>query len=261
MKNKEFSGLFAFLFVVLLLNCGCVQEGAPETTTSTGRQTPSTVAGQAIIKSAQTPAGEILIDGSGMVLYTYKNDAKQASNCYDQCAVKWPPVYVDGEIRSSSSIKADIATSVRNDGRMQATYKGLPLYYYSGDQNPGDTNGDGLEGLWSLAVTGKVSSTNADEPSSTVPVATTAPDHKTINVNIQSFAFSPQEVKINRGDTVVWTNSDSAPHTVSSDSGKELDSGTLSKGQTFSHTFDSAGTFAYHCSNHPSMKAKVTTVA
>lgn len=80
---------------------------------------------------------------------------------------------------------------------------------------------------------------------------------KTYDVTIQGFAFSPFALKINKGDTVVWTNKDSAPHTVASDSGNELASDTLSNDQTYSHTFNQAGTFNYHCGVHLSMKARV----
>jgi len=82
----------------------------------------------------------------------------------------------------------------------------------------------------------------------------------TYNVNIQNLAFSPAALSINAGDTVIWTNNDNMQHTVTSDSGSELGSAALSKGQTYSHTFSAAGTFSYHCSIHTSMKASVTVV-
>jgi amicyanin len=77
------------------------------------------------------------------------------------------------------------------------------------------------------------------------------------DVAISGFAFSPAELSIKAGDTVTWTNEDSAPHTIISDSGNEIGSETLSNGQTYSHTFNTAGTFDYHCSIHKSMKAKI----
>ena len=83
---------------------------------------------------------------------------------------------------------------------------------------------------------------------------------KTYTVDIQGFAFNPPSLKINKGDTVVWTNKDSAPHTVVSDSGDELASDSLSNGQTYSHTFNQAGTFNYHCGVHLAMKASVEVV-
>ena len=77
------------------------------------------------------------------------------------------------------------------------------------------------------------------------------------NIEIKDFTFSPLELRIKQGETVVWTNNDNVKHTITSDSGSELNSEQLSKSQTYSHTFNTAGTFNYHCNLHPSMKAKI----
>lgn len=90
------------------------------------------------------------------------------------------------------------------------------------------------------------------------PASNTNPDQNTGNtVNIQGFAFSPSSLNVKVGDTVIWTNKDSAPHTVTSDSGSELASSSLSNRQTYSHTFNTAGTYNYHCNFHTSMKGQV----
>ena len=79
----------------------------------------------------------------------------------------------------------------------------------------------------------------------------------TKEVTIIDFGFMPKVLTIKAGDTVVWTNSDTTSHTITSDSGTELDSETLAVGQTYSHTFNTAGSFSYHCTIHPLMKAKI----
>jgi len=79
----------------------------------------------------------------------------------------------------------------------------------------------------------------------------------TVQVTIQNFAFSPQTITIAPGTKVIWTQMDSAPHTVTSDSGAPLDSPQLSSGQTYSYTFNKSGTYTYHCAVHPYMKATV----
>ena len=89
------------------------------------------------------------------------------------------------------------------------------------------------------------------------PTTNPPPGQSQNSVTISNFAFTPSELKVKVGDTVTWTNKDSAPHTVTSDSGSELASQSLSKGQTYSHTFSQAGTYSYHCSIHTGMKAKV----
>jgi plastocyanin len=78
----------------------------------------------------------------------------------------------------------------------------------------------------------------------------------TNKVSIANFNFSPSSLMVTKGATVTWTNNDSAPHTVTADDGS-FTSGTLNQGDTYSHTFDDAGTINYHCSIHPMMKASV----
>jgi plastocyanin len=94
---------------------------------------------------------------------------------------------------------------------------------------------------------------------SIVPGATTLTDT----------AVSPNPIQAKVGQTVVWTNDDSAFHTVTSgligaaDAGKLFDSGLTGptaltgKGKTFEHTFDTAGEIDYHCQLHPAMTGKV----
>ncbi|MDP3882043.1 MAG: cupredoxin family copper-binding protein [Nanoarchaeota archaeon] len=76
-------------------------------------------------------------------------------------------------------------------------------------------------------------------------------------VNIQNFDYSPREVRIQRGESVVWTNKDSVGHTVTSSSGNEIDSPLLGLGQNYSKTFTEAGEYSYYCSPHPNMQGKV----
>lgn len=90
---------------------------------------------------------------------------------------------------------------------------------------------------------------SAQPPANQTPPAVNA-------IRIIAFEFSPQAAMIKKGTTVTWTNQDSVSHTVTSDSGA-FASGQLSNGGTFSQTFNTAGTFDYHCSNHPSMKGRI----
>ena len=78
-----------------------------------------------------------------------------------------------------------------------------------------------------------------------------------LNIKIKNFAFSPKELRIKAGDEVLWTNQDSASHTVTSESGSELDSGTLSLNEEYSYNFSTAGSYDYYCALHPSMKGKI----
>jgi len=94
------------------------------------------------------------------------------------------------------------------------------------------------------------------QPSQSAPVqpASTA---KTVSVAIKSFKFTPADITVNVGDTIVWTNEDSVPHTVESPDGT-LRSNELSKGDTYKHTFAKAGEYNYICGIHHSMHGSVT---
>lgn len=82
----------------------------------------------------------------------------------------------------------------------------------------------------------------------------------TQSVAITNFAFTPANLTVAVGDTVVWTNNATGtPHTVTStDSSGALASGNLAAGATYSKTFAAAGTFAYACSIHPQMVGSIT---
>ena len=76
-------------------------------------------------------------------------------------------------------------------------------------------------------------------------------------VIIENFTFSPDTLTVPVGTQVTWENRDDIPHTVTSDDKTTFASTLLDTGDTFSFTFDAAGTFDYFCSVHPMMTAKV----
>lgn len=78
-----------------------------------------------------------------------------------------------------------------------------------------------------------------------------------VSVNIMNFAFQPTPLTIPVGTTVVWTNQDSVSHTATSDTAGVFDTGVLAKGQSGKMTFNTVGTFAYHCNIHPFMHGMV----
>ena len=77
------------------------------------------------------------------------------------------------------------------------------------------------------------------------------------NVSIVDFAFSPAAVTIQANDSVTWTWAGSASHSTTSDTAGLWDSGIMSAGASFSHTFQNAGTFTYRCTIHPGMVGTV----
>ena len=79
-------------------------------------------------------------------------------------------------------------------------------------------------------------------------------------VTISDFQFAPASVTIEVGDTVTWTNEGPTPHSATADD-RSFDTGIFDAGQSRSHTFDEAGTFAYFCTPHPNMRGTVTVRA
>jgi plastocyanin len=82
----------------------------------------------------------------------------------------------------------------------------------------------------------------------------------TTAVPIKDFEFKPAKVTVNEGDTINWTNEDTAPHTATASDGS-FDTGNLKKGASGSHKFTKSGTFAYICAIHPNMKGTVVVKA
>lgn len=81
----------------------------------------------------------------------------------------------------------------------------------------------------------------------------------TNKVSISNFAFSPANITVKKGTTVTWTNEDSIAHTVTeTDNQTGPNSNDLAKGKSYTFTYNTAGTFKYHCTVHPEMVGTVT---
>lgn len=90
--------------------------------------------------------GTVIVSGSnGMTVYTFANDVKDngKSACSGGCATKWPPLTVaaGGTPTAGAGATGKLATITRDDGTLQVTYNGLPLYFFANDKAPGDANG------------------------------------------------------------------------------------------------------------------------
>lgn len=101
------------------------------------------------VQSEDSALGTILADSKGNTLYVFMNDTSDTSTCTGDCAASWPALIAKGEVKGGGAVDASLlGTSARDDGTMQVTYNGHPLYHFSGDQAPGDTNGQGIGGIW-----------------------------------------------------------------------------------------------------------------
>ena len=109
--------------------------------------------GATTVKTATAGSlGTILTDANGMTLYTFKNDvANSGKSAAEGLAAAWPPLSVTGTPVKPSGLTGDLAVITRGDGKTQVTYKGLPLYFFVNDKKAGDTNGQGVGGVWFVA--------------------------------------------------------------------------------------------------------------
>ena len=86
-----------------------------------------------------------------MTVYLFMPDAQSAPTCTDSCAEAWPPLTVDevGQVTAGDGVDATLlSTAEHPTAGTQVTYNGWPLYFFSGDSAPGDTNGQAQGDAW-----------------------------------------------------------------------------------------------------------------
>lgn len=138
-------GAMSLAGVLMLLLAGCGAAGDTDATESAGGAEMADVA----VTVASTSLGEVLADAEGMTLYMFDPDEQGASTCYDQCATSWPPLVVEGEPAAGEGADAALLGTVeRDDGSVQVTYDGWPLYYFAQDAAAGDVKGQGVNDVW-----------------------------------------------------------------------------------------------------------------
>jgi len=111
-------------------------------------------AGVLPLQAQQTPDAVdtdlVLVDAQGMSLYIFTRDTADVSNCSGNCLKAWPAVSLTpAEVENVKASKT-FGVITRADGLKQLTLEHRPLYYYVGDENPGDRVGQGMGGVWFL---------------------------------------------------------------------------------------------------------------
>jgi predicted lipoprotein with Yx(FWY)xxD motif len=113
-----------------------------------------TVVPETAVVSNNDELGEFLVAPTGMTLYTFANDEPGVSNCTEQCAENWPPFTIreNDRLAAGAGIEGEWGTIEREDGSLQVTYNGMPLYFFAEDEAPGDTNGQGAGDVWFIVA-------------------------------------------------------------------------------------------------------------
>ena len=163
-----------------LLFAACGSSSSSNTTSSAASTQPaaqtssSSSSSAAVVKTASNALGTILVDSQGMTLYHLSGEVNGKFICTSSaCVGVWHPLIASSSGAPSGEV-VSLGTVKRPEGTVQVTYKGTPLYTFTGDQQPGETKGQGIKdvGTWSAVTT---SSSSAPAPSTSSTPATGAP--------------------------------------------------------------------------------------
>ena len=111
----------------------------------------SAATADALLKTASTSSyGTIVVDNSGKTVYMFDKDVQNSgkSNCSGPCLVAWPAVIATSANPEVDGVTGKVGTITRDDGTVQVTLDGWPLYYWKDDKAPGDTIGQGVQNVW-----------------------------------------------------------------------------------------------------------------
>ena len=153
MKLHIAAGLAVAALAVALTGCTtpAAEEPPADTGTSTEAETEAPAeTSSAVLTTADSSLGEIVVDGEGMTVYMFDNDTQgaDASVCEGDCATNWPAVTTDSDSPEVEGVTGEVGTIEGVDGSTQVTLNGWPLYYFVGDEAAGDTNGQGVNDVW-----------------------------------------------------------------------------------------------------------------
>jgi predicted lipoprotein with Yx(FWY)xxD motif len=126
-----------------------------------------------VMVASNSTYGNYLADGSGKTLYYYKSDVQNSgvSACTGGCAAVWPPFYT-ATVTVPKTLNASLFGTT-SSGTKQTTYNGYPLYYYAGDSNAGQINGQNLQNFFVVQITSVQTNATAQVSGSTVASTTT----------------------------------------------------------------------------------------
>lgn len=115
---------------------------------------PTPTANGDAVSAQTTSLGSILVDGRVRTVYEFANDTSSSSTCTGACASIWLPVKAPASLPASEpGVSGKLGTTTRSDGTRQLTVAGHPVYTFSGDSAPGQTNGQNQVlngGLWTV---------------------------------------------------------------------------------------------------------------
>jgi predicted lipoprotein with Yx(FWY)xxD motif len=130
-----------------LVLAGCGGDGG-DTGSSDSRDSPA--AADATLRTADSDLGDIVVDADERTVYVFDQDEPGSgeSACADDCLEQWPPVVAEDEEPTADGVDGELGTIERDDGTLQVTLGGSPLYLFAGDGGPGDVTGQAVGDVW-----------------------------------------------------------------------------------------------------------------
>jgi len=146
--------LFAGVAAAALTLAACSNDSTSTPPAGGGTNTSSSslgggTGGATVATADNADFGTILTDAEGNTLYLFEQDQGTTSSCTTGCSSTWPALTATGTPTAGNGVDAGLlGTAKQSDGSMQVTYNGHLVYRYSGDTAPGQTNGEGIGGVW-----------------------------------------------------------------------------------------------------------------
>jgi predicted lipoprotein with Yx(FWY)xxD motif len=164
--RRSFYVTIGLVIAMFVAACGSA------TTTGSTNSGGSTGNAAIVVKTATATVNgktaTILTNASGMTLYYFTADTATTTACSGSCASMWPPLLSVGSgVPASAAALPGTLNALTDANGSQVTYNGHPLYVYSGDTAPGQTNGEGLFGKWFVATQDLSVQGGGTQPSST----------------------------------------------------------------------------------------------
>ncbi|HEY8168311.1 MAG TPA: hypothetical protein VIF84_06315 [Candidatus Limnocylindrales bacterium] len=137
---------------VAVLLAGCATTGGSPSPSPSAAPASESPVGETVEVTTATDAtlGPILVGEGGKTLYLFTKDTGGTSVCSGDCAASWPPFVIaaGASVVGGEGVPGVLATITREDGALQVTYDGKPLYYFAADAKAGDVTGQGVNDVW-----------------------------------------------------------------------------------------------------------------
>jgi predicted lipoprotein with Yx(FWY)xxD motif/uncharacterized cupredoxin-like copper-binding protein len=223
--------------------------------------TPESAAEPTVFVRQDPTFGPFLTDPAGRTLYLFSKDTEPGKSvCTDKCEQNWPVFTATEPLSLPGTVDGELSLITRDDGSTQVAYNGIPLYYFAGDANPGDTNGQAVGDVWWLVAPGADSVAAPASPVAAAPATPAAAGD--IMVELSEFAIMTDQTTLKVGETYTlqimnngkFTHEAVVEKAGANDeplemNGEELEAEDIASGSTatLTVTFTEAGNYQIAC--------------